>query len=216
LKKHRVFHPKRNPAEIGPVQIVTVQVIEHLLAGTPLREIGPRLGIYLLELIHHLEGEGPRSGDDLPLGRHLHGIMRKAAGTRKIEMIFDGLSPVGFQVKMHAPGGSPVEYRDRTLGNLQQNVQFPYRRGGIGYHELRPVYPVRQEFVRDIIIHLFVPLIAVAFSMGKIILADQDRAVFFVECHRQNFLVNHQHGAFRCQGQGAVRVLNLVLFGLKG
>ena len=79
----------------------------------------------------------------------------------------DLLRGVGFHGRFMSGGGTVTEDRHGALGNLNQDVEFLARAGGIGHDHLAAVDHPGQKFLGDKFVDLFPILDAVAIVVAE-------------------------------------------------
>ena len=216
LEEVGVLHPPGDLVEVERVDVLAVEIGDHLLVRAVLGHVIPRFGVELARLGHHVERERRRGGDQRFVPGHLHREVGEAAGQREVEEVIDGLGAVGFEVEDDGAGRSAAGQRQGPDRDLQQHRELLPRRRRIRHHHLAAVDGLNDELIGDELLEAFAVLVAVAVVGLVEVLIDKDGGVARRRGDGADFLVEGDRRAGRGEGHLAGVELGLVLAALEG
>ena len=116
-----VFHPPSDEVEIEALDVVRVEILEHLLVGAFLRHRPPRLLVGARRLVDDGEQDRGHEGDEGVASGDMDRIVGKRTGSRKVKTVFERADVVGLEHERHAPRRLATQHRHRPGWDLQKH-----------------------------------------------------------------------------------------------
>ena len=171
-----VLHAPGDLVEVQAVEVGLAEESEDFLRGAVLGEPGPGGLINAGQALDDVERERGGSRDHFVVAGDGHRVMPIFAGRREVEIILQLLRGIGLEHHIHAAGVKAAAHGQRADGDLQQHLQLLALTAGVRQDHLRAIDDVGQEFLGDVLVELFVVLMAVAVIGAEEMLRDQHAA----------------------------------------